>query len=364
MKNVFICCDSYKGTLSSKQVNDIIYQELSTEGDYSFITKELADGGEGSLSIIKQVTSKVEEIHVPAYNPVGNIIQASYLRNERIAYIEVAVATGISLLSKSEKDPLKLNSYGTGQQILHAIKNGCTEIHLFLGGSATVDGGTGILSALSEIPFSNTNQLLDFSVFDLNNVTSLLRHVQFQLICDVKNTPTGNNGAVRVFGPQKGANKVAIELLESQMIKWINHLTSSSGIKLSEHEGLGAAGAIGLPIVALADTKIKTGFSYFNELMHYQNNIEWCDVLITGEGCIDEQTIMGKGPGKLAKLAYKRNKKVIGIGGIVKCKPAYFDVVFSTIGTNNTTHDLLNNAEKRLVNVLPHIKDYINKIIP
>lgn len=358
--NVFICCDAFKGTLSSKEVNNTIYQQLSGIKGINIIKKELADGGEGSLDIVKQTVKGLKKVSLPVYSPLGRPVNATYFVNDTKAYIEIAQASGINLLSSSELDPLKANSYGTGQQVLHAINNGCKEIDLFMGGSATVDGGTGILAALTEMTFVGNNYLFEFENINLQKVLKAINTVKFRLICDVSNPPLGTSGAVQVFAPQKGANDAeTLNKLDRKMQFWLNYLSQYCTIDLSKVNGLGAAGAIGLPFKALASSEIIMGYEYFSQLLNYDSMIEWCDLLITGEGCIDHQTSMGKGPGKLAKDACKKGKYVIGIGGKVLAKPKYFNTVFSTI--ENTSKKELEQigAKARLIQTLKYVKEYL-----
>lgn len=357
MKRIFICCDSFKGTLSSFEANNIIATELSRAG-FDCETLPMADGGEGSLDLIK-ATLKVEKHIVQTYTPDHRTIISFYYTQEDKAYIDSASAGGLTLVNVENRKPLKLSSYGTGLLLKHAIDNGAKQIDLFLGGSATVDGGTGILYGLINKDVPNCNPLIEMATIEQETVKEMLRGIKVNIITDVSNPILGKLGAAKVFGPQKGALPHEIELLEENMEKWVGNLEHNSNVDLKNIDGLGAAGGMALPFAAYAISKIENGYQYFSHLLKYSEALDRCDVLITGEGCIDEQTMMGKGPGQLALQAREKGKIVLGIGGSVKEEPLVFNKIFSTI------KDLLNlegwesDAKERLQKTAKMVGLYI-----
>lgn len=347
--NVLIAPDSFKGTMSALQVAKIIASGMSALPDINCKIMPLADGGEGSLELLNTAING-QRVNLSVYNPAGHQVSAYYIRNKHVAYIEVAQASGITLIGSNERQPLVLNSYGTGQIIRDAIECNSKEIHLFLGGSATVDGGTGIVNALSTSEFNLSNTIFKPCDLNLDDFGELIRNVRFKIITDVMNTITGVNGAVITFGPQKGVKPNQLPMLENAMVNYVDYLSNKSGKQLHTVEGLGAAGGMALPLVAMSDVfEIVSGFNYFNQLFNYSDAIAWADVLVTGEGCIDEQTAMGKGPGLIADMAHQMGKLVIGVGGIVKEKPISFDHVIATTEDDGLSDQTLKQlADKNL----------------
>ncbi|WP_289055539.1 glycerate kinase [Carboxylicivirga marina] len=357
--NVLIAPDSFKGTLSAAEVSQIVSTCLSANPFFNIKTMPLADGGEGSLELI-QNRLNVERVNLTCYNPCGELVEGFYLIQKGIAYIEVANVSGITLVKSDKQLPLRLNSYGTGQLVKHAIKQGCKNIHLFLGGSATVDGGAGIIRALTSGSFAEKNWLLDEYSFNLQHFANLVKDINFKIITDVDNVLLGPNGAARIFGPQKGADSTSVDKLELAMSKVVKELSELVGTNLNTITGLGAAGGMALPIVAFSSKwKIESGSDYFNSLLNFNDAIEWADVVITGEGCIDEQTLMGKGAGSLALMAHNAGKKVIGIAGFVKKHPECFDVIFSSTDHELPLPKIKRQAEQMLRRAVEKLYEYL-----
>lgn len=356
--NLFICSDSFKGTLSSLRVNQTLLEVLQREPKLSCKSLLLADGGEGSLDALQRLPG-MQRINCIVENPIGKQVSSYYLKHFKQAYIELALASGITLISKEELNPFYTHSYGTGELINNAISKGCNELFLFLGGSAMVDGGKGLALALLDERCESGNPLMTRESPDLDRLSKKLQSIKVHLVTDVSNRITGDSGAAMVFGPQKGATALQLPSLEEAMSKWVKQLSSHSGNNLELVDGLGAAGGAGLPLMAYADAQIRTGFDYFNQILGYETLIKWADVVITGEGCIDQQTAMGKGPGEIARLAKKHEKYVIGVGGMVKHTPANFDRIFATANEPIASPNLEEGAEERLRVTASHILSFI-----
>nr|WP_319398320.1 glycerate kinase [uncultured Carboxylicivirga sp.] len=356
MSKILICCDSFKGTLSTFEVNKIIEDELKYAG-FNCITLPMADGGEGSLDIIAFLKKKLQ--HVQTYTPDHRLINSIYYIDKNKAYIDIASSGGLSLVDPKNRKPLQLSTYGVGLIVRDAIDKGVKEIDLFLGGSATVDGGSGLLYGLVEAEIPSCNPLANFNINLFSSLNNLLKDIKVNIITDVDNVILGNNGAAAIFGPQKGASPSEVVILERYMFEWVELLQTYSNIKLNTIKGLGAAGGIALPFVTFSKTNLISGYEYFDSLLKYFDAIQNSNIVITGEGCIDNQTMMGKGPGQLAKEAKKQGKTVIGIGGMVKAKPAVFDKVFSTTTEGVFNLHLMDNVKERLKSTAKEVSNYL-----
>jgi len=357
--NIFICSDSFKGTIEAWDVVRIISSVFEDERSVTCRTMPLADGGEGSIEIINTQINCVK-VNLKALNPIGHLIDGFYLRSGHTAYIDIANVGGLHLLKSVERNPLRANTYGTGQLIAHAIANQCQSIILFLGGSATVDGGSGLMQAICNSIFHSTNPLLSECNIAINDFKQRIQNIDFTIVTDVENTIIGNEGAARVFGPQKGADAASVLEIDKAMIKWLNVLQQYTDKDLSMYKGLGAAGGVAVPFVALNQhVQLINGFDYFNHLLDYESSINWADVVITGEGCIDEQTMMGKGPGRIAKMSNELGKRVIGVGGIVTSYPKDFEKIFATTDLMHSESELKNKAVPRLLGTALQIKNYL-----
>nr|WP_321410406.1 glycerate kinase [uncultured Carboxylicivirga sp.] len=357
MKRIFVCCDSFKGTLSSYEVNEVVSYELLKKG-YECESLPMADGGEGSLDIIHYSLNAKNTI-VNTYTADYSPINASYFIHENEAYIDTASASGLVHIKPNNKKPLQLSSYGTGLLFKHAIDNGIKVINFFLGGSATVDGGVGLLYGLVGEPLPISNSLLSFNSEVIKSAVNILKGIKVNLITDVNNPIVGQNGAAEVYGPQKGASSQEVLQLENAMQKWVEYLQLNVSFDIKDIKGAGAAGGIGLPFIALNTCYILKGYEYFRNLLNYSEAINRCDIVITGEGCIDHQTMMGKGPGQLAKEADEKGKLVIGIGGMVKEEPSVFDKVFSTYTGSFNELDIKYNAKERLQMTTKQVAEYL-----
>lgn len=360
---VFVCPDSFKGTFTSAQVSQYIYRELSKSDTLECRTSLLADGGEGSLEVLTTLP-EILKVPIQVHDPLGRLILCEYLICGKQAFIELAAASGLTHLKPEQLDPFQTSTLGTGELIIDALQKGCREINLFLGGSATVDGGTGIVEALDIFrkqisPQVGINPLMVSELVAIDHLKDILKSVKVNLVTDVSNRILGAEGAVAVFGPQKGATEDQLVNLEEAMDRWVNYLQIACGKPLNKIGGLGAAGGAGLPLYAFADCDVMNGFAYFNQLLDYESLIRWADVVITGEGCIDHQTLMGKGPGEIARMAKSAGKYVIGIGGIVKHHPEGFDKIFSTSQQSLSEPELKTEAESRLIKTLQDLNQFL-----
>ena len=360
MKRILVCCDSFKGTLSSFEVNKIVSTELSKLG-FQCTALPMADGGEGSLDIINSHL-EVKCNEVDTYSADHSLIRSHYYAFSDKAFIDVAGANGLTRIDPLHRKPLQLSSYGTGVLFKHALDQGVKDFDLFLGGSATVDGGMGLICGLLGEPIPNENPLIHLDRKLVQSAKIAMEGMAINVITDVNNLILGSQGAATIFGPQKGASPEEVLVLEDAMQHWVEILESISNNNLQTIPGLGAAGGLALPFAAFANSKVINGYNYFSSLLNYNQAIDECDVVITGEGCIDHQTMMGKGPGRLAQEASDRGKVVIGIGGMVQYHPEAFHKVFTTSKSIPNEVVTQKKAISRLQSTVPDVAGFLNNI--
>lgn len=355
-RKVLIVPDSFKGSLSAKEAADCISKGFSNDR-FEVKVMPVSDGGDGALEVVA-FSRKLKSHDLIVYNAYGVPVNTEYLTGSNgEAYVAVSGASGIGSLDRTVLDPFAASSYGTGQVIDSVLKARASGINLFLGGSATVDGGTGLSAALGAeffkrnkkiIPFA-TNPLTEFDTVDISVLRTRLRDIRINVIADVDNVITGETGAVNVFGPQKGASKDDLPVLENKMIRWVDLLEKESGRKLKQIAGLGAAGGMALPLTAFADAVVYNGAQWFVKILGIEKLIERADLIVTGEGSMDVQTSMGKIPGVIADLAKKHRKKVVGLCGKQQGNPDNFDEVYSILGEFKVDEEYaLDNAKALL----------------
>ncbi len=319
---ILIVPDSFKGSASSLEVAHAIRDGVkAATPDAICEVRPLADGGEGSLDAIHQVIGG-NWVEMKAVDPLQRPISAKYLRKEVEAYVELAEASGLNRLSKEEKDARITTTYGTGLQIQHALDGGCRKIYLFVGGSATNDAGLGIAHALGFrfcdrddkdfLPTGNT-------LIAIHKIVAppRVQNIEFTILCDVQNPFTGPRGATHIYGPQKGLDMDSVSNIEKGM-EHLRHLFKTHfEIDLNRVKGSGAAGGSAGGMVALLDAKILSGIKFVTDLLGLEDAIAHADLIITGEGKLDQQTAEGKAIGGVVSIARKYSKPVIAICGQV-----------------------------------------------
>ncbi|MFK8054927.1 MAG: glycerate kinase [Saprospiraceae bacterium] len=310
---ILLAPDKFKGTISAHEVCNALAQGLKESHPEAEIRSvPLADGGDGTLAVL-HAHMTLERIDCETVDPLGRPMQASYLVDEQRAFIELASASGLVLLTSEERNPLHTSTFGTGLLVKDAIARGKRQIYLLLGGSATNDMGFGIASALG-VAFSGP-QLPAITGGDLGKLISIRlpakpmwSGIEFVLLCDVANPLFGPNGAARVYGKQKGANLEEIEALDAGMRHASALLTSSVGRDSSMLPGTGAAGGIGGGLVPLLGAQMQSGFAAIAHLTELEKQIKWADVVFTGEGQLDSQSFQGKVVGNILELCAKYAK--------------------------------------------------------
>ena len=294
--------------------------------DAEFIKIPLADGGEGTVkALIDNLDGKMVNIKVK--DPLMRDIDSFYgiSGDGKTAVIEMAAASGLPLLSPDERNPLKATTFGTGELIKDALEKGCREFIIGIGGSATNDAGTGMLSALGYIFLDengnelepNGENLVNIKSFKDDKVMKEVSEAKFLIACDVDNPFYGTNGAAHVYGKQKGATGDIIKILDDGMRNFSNVIEKIKKTDISNISGSGAAGGLGGAFTAFFNSELKPGIDIITEKIELENKINGSDYVITGEGRIDFQSAMGKTPSGVAKLAKKYGIPVIAIGGSV-----------------------------------------------
>jgi glycerate 2-kinase len=341
---ILIAPDKFKGALNARDAAQNIAEGLlDVMPDAQIEVVPMADGGEGTAEAICDARG-CSWIECKAHDPLGSEIDARYgwIDQEKLAVMEMSEAAGMRRLSESERDPIRATTFGAGEMILDATKRGANEIIIGLGGSATNDGGFGMARALGFRFLSNEKELTG-AVTELEQLTEIilpeklvgalaaasaqpndrwltqppLQHVLPKIIAavDVKNPLLGENGATRVFGPQKGASESDLDKLERALTRLADVVATEFGFDYRDGAGAGAAGGLGFGLLSFCGATIRPGFKVVAQAVGLEAKMKDADLVITGEGSLDRQTLEGKTPAGVAELARKLHKPVFAIVG-------------------------------------------------
>ncbi|NDL68748.1 glycerate kinase [Anaerotalea alkaliphila] len=322
---IVIASDSFKGSLSAKEVGEAIARGIKKSSpSIETVNVPMADGGEGTVSAMVDAT-KGCFVEVEALDPLGRKATAVYglLSDGETAVIEVASVIGLPLLSLEERDPDRTSTYGIGEMILDAMERGCKRFIIGLGGSSTNDGGVGMLKALGARFCDQKGNALEPRARELKNLRSIdlsgldprLFEASFRVACDVENTICGPQGASKIFGPQKGADDSLVLQLEEALKQYAAVLGETIGSNLFEIKGGGAAGGLGVAFHAVLGAELERGVEIVKDVIGLERHLEDAQLVITGEGRMDGQTVFGKTPHGVARSAKKYGLPVIGIAG-------------------------------------------------
>lgn len=329
--NVLVAPDKFRGSLESSEVCHAIKNGvLAANPQIQVETMQLADGGEGTVNILVS-TLGGSIIEADVLDPLGRPIKATYglSKDSKLAFIEMAAASGLALLEDNEYNPLLTSTFGTGQLIVHAIENGAETIYLGIGGSATTDAGLGMARALGYKFLNNDGEELDGSGGCLEHVATIhdsdthpsLPNIQVVILSDVTNPLFGRNGAAWVYGPQKGADNEMVEKLDIGLRHINKVVTEWRRADISQHSGAGAAGGLGAGGVWFLNAQIRGGVDTIIELTGLKEKIRQADLVITGEGKLDIQTLQGKVIGGLAAMCQTYNKPLAVVCGALLLTP-------------------------------------------
>ena len=323
MKFVF-APDSFKGTLSSQEISTILSQKAKEIfGNVQTVSVIIADGGEGTIEAMAHQCGGKKR-YVDVKNPLGKTIKAHYLAlSDKKALIEMATASGITLIPHKISNALKTTSYGTGELIKNALDNNVEEIIISIGGSATNDGGIGMLNALG-VQFLDENNaplnpigenLIKIKTIDTSSMDKRINKTKFTVMCDVTNPLLGQKGATYVFGKQKGANEHHLALLEDGMVNYAHKIKEFLGVDITTIAGGGAAGGMGAGLVAFCNAQMKSGIKTILELIDFKTIIKNADLIVTGEGRVDSQSADGKVLDGIGSYAKKEQIPVVALCG-------------------------------------------------
>ncbi len=355
---ILIAPDKFKGSLSAVEVCEAIAAGIHRfNADIEILTNPLADGGEGSLDILGQYLD-IQEISVKVNDPLMRPIDAVYKIHKEQAYIEMSAASGLVLLAEAERNCMNTTTFGTGEMIQDALRRGIRDIVLFIGGSATNDAGTGMAKALGYefldahknpiIPIGKNLSVIQF--INKNNLLYNLKNINVQVLCDVTNPLYGLNGAAHTYARQKGANDSEILKLDKGLRNIAEVLKAHDYPDIAKLPGAGAAGGMGAGAVAFLGAKMVSGIEFFTELTNLESKIQQADLVITGEGKFDEQTLQGKVINGITNMAKEHDVPVLVICGASEMDGAKMGIkkVYSVMDISSSIEEAMRDAKQKV----------------
>ena len=322
MPRVVIAPDKFKGTLDAASVARAIAAGLSaTAPGVDIVVVPVADGGDGTVDAA--VAAGFDRVSAAATGPTGDAVATSWARSGDDAVVELADVSGLSRLPGGRRSPLDASSRGTGEVIAAALDAGCRRIVVGIGGSACTDGGAGLVSALGVrildehggLVADGGAALATARAIDLGSVHPALAGAEIVVACDVDNPLTGPQGAAAVYGPQKGATPEMVDQLDAALRHWADLVAAATGSDHRHDEGAGAAGGVGFGLMALTGAQARPGAELVFELTGLKDAVEGADLVITGEGSLDEQSLRGKAPAAVADVARAAGVRVVAVAG-------------------------------------------------
>jgi len=320
---IIIAPQSFKGSLTANEATECISEAVTDIfPDSELVKLPIADGGDGTLETLVE-TSKGKIIRSEVLDPLGNLVFAEWGLIEGIAIIEMARSSGLALINPEKLDPMNSTSFGTGQLILEALNSGVKKIILGIGGSATNDCGVGAAKALgirffkddgSEIE-NNVEDFINIKNINMESINAKINDVDIEVACDVTNTLCGKEGASYIYGPQKGANKEQIEILDNSLLHLSNIIKKDIGKDVLNIKGAGAAGGMGAGMVAFCSATLRPGVDIIFDTLDVEKKIMGADLIITGEGQFDISSTYNKAPSAVAKIGMKYDIPCIGVSG-------------------------------------------------
>lgn len=323
--NIIVAPDSFKGSLTALEAADAIIQGVrDVLPDAEIVSVPLADGGEGTVEALVRATEG-KTLTATVTGPMGGPVEAHFgvLGDDVTGVVEMAQAAGLFLVPADERDPRLATTFGVGELMLAALDVGCTQLIVGLGGSATNDGGAGMAQALGvRLVGSDKRELrrgggalADLKRIDISGLDPRIGRTTVYAASDVTNSLCGPNGASAVYGPQKGADAQAVAELDKALWHYGGTIAEQLGIEVRDMAGAGAAGGLGAGLVAFAGARIRSGASVVLELLHFEESLEAADLVLTGEGRIDQQIEFGKAISGVALLAEKHGVPVVALTG-------------------------------------------------
>ncbi|MCR9626416.1 glycerate kinase [Vibrio antiquarius] len=367
---VVIAPDSFKESLTAKQVSEAIKTGLARVWhDAEFVTVPVADGGEGTVQSLIDATQG-EQVFTTVTAPLGNDVEAFYgiLGDGETAVIEMAEASGLHLVPSDARDPKLTSSIGTGQLIKHALDRGIQRLIIGLGGSATNDGGVGMLTALG-VAFldesghaitPNGDGLAALASIDISGLDPRLATCEVLVACDVDNPLCGDKGASAIFGPQKGATVLDVTLLDNALRKFGELTEQATGKHVLTREGAGAAGGMGAALLGYTPARLQPGIEIVLETVKLAQHVADADIVFTGEGRIDHQTAHGKTPMGVAQVAKQFDLPVVALAGCVgdNYQAVYecgIDAVFACVPKAMSLSEAMKEADVNVANLAENV---------
>jgi len=360
---IIVAPDSFKGSLSAKDAATAItkgFSEIFPDAD--IVQLPIADGGEGTTETLVAATAGQLNSSMVA-GPLDDTVNAYWglLGNSETAVVEVASACGLDMLDFNERNPMLASSYGLGEIVLAALDQGALHFIVGLGGSACNDGGAGMLQALGVRLLDAEGDELNkgggslnaLVCIDTSTLDARLQNVHFEIACDVDNPLIGEQGASAVFGPQKGADAKMVAELDANLRHYANIIQKTTGKDVASVLGTGAGGGLGAAFLAFLNADLKSGIDIVLDVLHFEGHLENADLVITGEGRIDSQSLHGKAPIGIAKRAQKHQCPVIVIAGSIEgdvrlIQGQGIDSVFSVVSEHVSLSDALAEPFKNL----------------
>lgn len=343
---IVVAIDSFKGSMTSLEAGKVVRKAAHiVDEELDVQVYPLADGGEGTMeTLTASLGGKIVKLY--ATGPLGAPVPCEYgiVESKKLAIIEMAKVAGLTLVPEETRHPLYTTTYGVGELIRHAIEQGCRDFIIGIGGSGTNDGGIGMLQALGYGMINEDGEQVQFGAIGLKDLVTIsdglvipeLKDCHFQIACDVTNPLCGENGCSYVFAPQKGATPEEVEEMDGWLRKYATLAKTING-KANRHlEGAGAAGGLGFAFQTFMNAELISGGEIVAGLSGLEDGIRDADLVITGEGCLDGQSVMGKGPIHVASLAKKHGKKTIAFAGYIgegaeNCHELGIDAYFSIL---------------------------------
>lgn len=352
MRKIVVAVDSFKGSLTAEQVAfSIEYGIKAIMPDCEVVKLPLSDGGEGLLDSLAK-TIGGERVEVVVADPLNRAISSYYIIYNNVAVIEMALSGGLTLLADNERDPLRTTTKGMGQMIIDALDRGCDKFLIGIGGSATNDAGIGMLQELgfsfldiAGCEVTAGGEVLERIVsIDDSGVSERVKCAKYTVACDVSNPFFGVNGAACVYAPQKGANSEVVSRLDNGLRNFASVIKCYNGIDVQEIAGSGAAGGVGGAMVALLGAELRSGIDLVLESLHFDDLIADADLVITGEGRIDKQTLQGKVPMGVLRACQRKGVRVIALAGLVSDKSMLMEHGFENVVSINPKNITMEEA--------------------
>ena len=326
LMNIVVAIDSFKGSLTSYEAGLSAKEGiLKAMPDANVIICPIADGGEGTVDAIVEGTG-AEVRHVTVTGPLGETVNAYYgVLNKGTAIMEMAKASGLPLLKAEQRNPMLTTTYGVGEMIKDAISIGCRRFIIGIGGSATNDGGIGMLQALGFEFYDKNGNSVPFGAQGVGMIESIctdnalpeLKECSFHIACDVTNPLCGELGCSEIFSRQKGADDEMVRVMDAYLEKYADRTSSALCKDMRNEKGAGAAGGLGFAFISYLNASLENGLSLINKLIGLEDKIKDADIAVTGEGRLDSQTAMGKAPVGISEIAQKYSVPVIALAGSV-----------------------------------------------